>query len=118
MLNTLSSCLLLYSRVSGYRSLQRHVHVLLYLCLKRSICYCCCCRNYDGDVQSDIVAQGFGSLGMMTSVLMTPDGRVMESEAAHGEPLSPCMSFRDPTSNMKGAATYSAQDPAPISEAQ
>ena len=44
-----------------------------------------CCRNYDGDVQSDIVAQGFGSLGMMTSVLMTPDGRVMESEAAHGE---------------------------------
>ncbi|CAK0782230.1 hypothetical protein CVIRNUC_005598 [Coccomyxa viridis] len=42
------------------------------------------CKNYDGDVQSDIVAQGFGSLGMMTSVLMTPDGRVMESEAAHG----------------------------------
>ena len=51
---------------------------------------CCCCRNYDGDVQSDIVAQGFGSLGMMTSVLMTPDGKVMESEAAHGtsHPLS------------------------------
>ena len=45
---------------------------------------CLCCRNYDGDVQSDIVAQGFGSLGMMTSVLMTPDGKVMESEAAHG----------------------------------
>lgn len=41
-------------------------------------------KNYDGDVQSDIVAQGYGSLGMMTSVLITPDGRVMESEAAHG----------------------------------
>ena len=42
------------------------------------------CKNYDGDVQSDSVAQGFGSLGLMTSVLITPDGKVMESEAAHG----------------------------------
>ena len=42
------------------------------------------CKNYDGDVQSDIVAQGFGSLGLMTSVLMTPDGRTVEAEAAHG----------------------------------
>ena len=42
------------------------------------------CKNYDGDVQSDTVAQGFGSLGLMTSVLLTPDGQVMESEAAHG----------------------------------
>ncbi len=42
------------------------------------------CKNYDGDVQSDIVAQGFGSLGMMKSVLMTPDGQTVESEAAHG----------------------------------
>ena len=42
------------------------------------------CKNYDGDVQSDSVAQGFGSLGLMTSVLITPDGRTMESEAAHG----------------------------------
>ncbi len=42
------------------------------------------CKNYDGDVQSDIVAQGFGSLGLMTSVLITPDGKTMESEAAHG----------------------------------
>ena len=42
------------------------------------------CKNYDGDVQSDTVAQGFGSLGLMTSVLLTPDGKVMESEAAHG----------------------------------
>jgi len=42
------------------------------------------CKNYDGDVQSDIVAQGFGSLGMMTSVLVCPDGKTIESEAAHG----------------------------------
>ncbi len=42
------------------------------------------CKNYDGDVQSDTVAQGFGSLGMMTSQLMTPDGRIVEAEAAHG----------------------------------
>jgi isocitrate dehydrogenase len=42
------------------------------------------CKNYDGDVQSDVVAQGFGSLGLMTSVLMTPDGKILESEAAHG----------------------------------
>ncbi len=42
------------------------------------------CKNYDGDVQSDTVAQGFGSLGLMTSVLLTPDGNVMEAEAAHG----------------------------------
>ena len=42
------------------------------------------CKNYDGDVQSDQVAQGFGSLGLMTSVLMTPDGKIVESEAAHG----------------------------------
>src|SRR5436190_14199793 len=42
------------------------------------------CKNYDGDVQSDTVAQGFGSLGLMTSVLVTPDGKTMEAEAAHG----------------------------------
>jgi isocitrate dehydrogenase len=42
------------------------------------------CKNYDGDVQSDTVAQGFGSLGLMTSVLLTPDGEIMEAEAAHG----------------------------------
>jgi isocitrate dehydrogenase len=42
------------------------------------------CKNYDGDVQSDTVAQGFGSLGMMSSILMTPDGKIVESEAAHG----------------------------------
>jgi isocitrate dehydrogenase len=42
------------------------------------------CKNYDGDVMSDILAQGFGSLGMMTSELITPDGKTMESEAAHG----------------------------------
>ena len=46
--------------------------------------YIWACKNYDGDVQSDTVAQGFGSLGLMTSVLMTPDGKVVEAEAAHG----------------------------------
>src|SRR5687767_13978099 len=46
--------------------------------------YVSACKNYDGDVQSDTVAQGFGSLGLMTSVLMTPDGKVVEAEAAHG----------------------------------
>ena len=52
--------------------------------LKWSGGYVWACKNYDGDVQSDIVAQGFGSLGLMTSVLMTPDGSIVESEAAHG----------------------------------
>ncbi|WP_284177343.1 NADP-dependent isocitrate dehydrogenase [Rhabdaerophilum sp. SD176] len=52
--------------------------------LKWSGGYVWACKNYDGDVQSDVVAQGFGSLGLMTSVLMTPDGKVVEAEAAHG----------------------------------
>jgi len=52
--------------------------------LKWSGGYIWACKNYDGDVQSDTVAQGFGSLGLMTSVLMTPDGKVVEAEAAHG----------------------------------
>jgi isocitrate dehydrogenase len=52
--------------------------------LKWSGGYVWACKNYDGDVESDIVAQGFGSLGLMTSVLWTPDGKVVESEAAHG----------------------------------
>ena len=51
------------------------------MCIRDSIW---ACKNYDGDVQSDQVAQGFGSLGLMTSVLMTPDGKVVEAEAAHG----------------------------------
>src|SRR3569832_53409 len=52
--------------------------------LKWSGGYVWACKNFDGDVQSDIVAQGFGSLGLMTSVLMTPDGKTLEAEAAHG----------------------------------
>src|SRR5690606_19651996 len=52
--------------------------------LKWSGGYVWACKNYDGDVQSDIVAQGYGSLGLMTSVLMTPDGGTVEAEAAHG----------------------------------
>ena len=46
--------------------------------------YIWACKNYDGDVQSDTVAQGYGSLGLMTSVLRTPDGKIAEAEAAHG----------------------------------
>ena len=46
--------------------------------------YIWACKNYDGDVQSDTVAQGYGSLGLMTSVLLAPDGKTMEAEAAHG----------------------------------
>ena len=53
-------------------------------CLKWSGKYVWACKNYDGDVQSDTVAQGYGSLGLMTSVLMTPDGNTIEAEAAHG----------------------------------
>ena len=52
--------------------------------LKSSGGFVWACKNYDGDVQSDIVAQGYGSLGLMTSVLVTPDGKTVESEAAHG----------------------------------
>jgi isocitrate dehydrogenase len=53
-------------------------------CMKWEGGYVWACKNYDGDVQSDTVAQGFGSLGLMSSVLMTPDGRTVEAEAAHG----------------------------------
>ena len=53
-------------------------------CMKSEGGYVWACKNYDGDVQSDTVAQGFGSLGLMTSVLICPDGKTVESEAAHG----------------------------------
>jgi isocitrate dehydrogenase len=53
-------------------------------CIKSQGGFVWACKNYDGDVQSDVVAQGFGSLGLMTSSLVTPDGKIMESEAAHG----------------------------------
>jgi isocitrate dehydrogenase len=53
-------------------------------CMKWSGGFVWACKNYDGDVQSDTVAQGFGSLGLMTSTLVTPDGITMEAEAAHG----------------------------------
>merc|ERR1712019_280499 len=53
-------------------------------CLKSDGGFVWACKNYDGDVQSDIIAQGYGSLGLMTSVLMTPDGKTVEAEAAHG----------------------------------
>ena len=62
----------------------RLIDDLVAAAMKWSGGYVWACKNYDGDVQSDVVAQGFGSLGLMTSVLMTPDGKTVESEAAHG----------------------------------
>jgi hypothetical protein len=59
--------------------------------LKSSGGFVWACKNYDGDVQSDIVAQGYGSLGLMTSVLVTPDGQTVEAEAAHGRSSIPCL---------------------------
>ena len=63
---------------------QRLIDDMVASALKWSGKFVWACKNYDGDVQSDTVAQGFGSLGLMTSVLMTPDGQTVESEAAHG----------------------------------
>jgi isocitrate dehydrogenase len=62
----------------------RLIDVMVASALKWSGKFVWACKNYDGDVQSDTVAQGFGSLGLMTSVLMTPDGKTIEAEAAHG----------------------------------
>jgi isocitrate dehydrogenase len=62
----------------------RLIDDMVALALKWSGGFVWACKNYDGDVQSDTLAQGFGSLGMMTSVLMTPDGKTVETEAAHG----------------------------------
>lgn len=62
----------------------RLIDDMVAFCLKSSGGYVWACKNYDGDVQSDIVAQGFGSLGLMTSVLMSEDGKTIETEAAHG----------------------------------
>jgi isocitrate dehydrogenase len=62
----------------------RLIDDMVAFCLKSSGKFVWACKNYDGDVQSDTVAQGFGSLGLMTSVLITPDGKTMEAEAAHG----------------------------------
>ena len=62
----------------------RLIDDMVAFCLKSDGGFVWACKNYDGDVQSDIVAQGFGSLGLMTSALITPDGMTMEAEAAHG----------------------------------
>jgi isocitrate dehydrogenase len=62
----------------------RLIDDMVAFCMKSDGGFVWACKNYDGDVQSDIVAQGFGSLGLMTSALVTPDGKTMEAEAAHG----------------------------------
>jgi isocitrate dehydrogenase len=71
-------------KAAGIHYEHRLVDDMVASALKWSGGYIWACKNYDGDVQSDTVAQGFGSLGLMTSVLMTPDGQVVEAEAAHG----------------------------------
>ncbi len=71
-------------KAAGLTYEHRLIDDMVAAALKWSGGYVWACKNYDGDVQSDIVAQGFGSLGLMTSVLVTPDGKTMEAEAAHG----------------------------------
>jgi isocitrate dehydrogenase len=71
-------------KAAGITYEHRLIDDMVAAALKWSGGYVWACKNYDGDVQSDTVAQGFGSLGLMTSVLMTPDGRIVEAEAAHG----------------------------------
>ncbi len=71
-------------KAAGLTYEHRLIDDMVAAALKWSGGYVWACKNYDGDVQSDTVAQGFGSLGLMTSVLMTPDGKTVEAEAAHG----------------------------------
>src|SRR5450432_417241 len=71
-------------KAAGLTYEHRLIDDMVAACLKWSGAYVWACKNYDGDVQSDTVAQGFGSLGLMTSVLLSPDGNTVESEAAHG----------------------------------
>jgi len=73
-------------KFAGKKTVYEHrlIDDMVAAALKWSGGYVWACKNYDGDVQSDTVAQGFGSLGLMTSVLLTPDGKTMEAEAAHG----------------------------------
>ncbi|WP_128253916.1 NADP-dependent isocitrate dehydrogenase [Falsirhodobacter deserti] len=71
-------------KAAGIHYEHRLIDDMVASAMKWSGGYVWACKNYDGDVQSDTVAQGFGSLGLMTSVLMTPDGKTVEAEAAHG----------------------------------
>ncbi len=71
-------------KAAGIHYEHRLIDDMVASAMKWSGGYVWACKNYDGDVQSDTVAQGFGSLGLMTSVLMSPDGKVVEAEAAHG----------------------------------
>ncbi|HEX7970282.1 MAG TPA: isocitrate/isopropylmalate family dehydrogenase, partial [Stellaceae bacterium] len=71
-------------KAAGVTYEHRLIDDMVAAALKWSGAFVWACKNYDGDVQSDVVAQGFGSLGLMTSVLLTPDGKTVEAEAAHG----------------------------------
>ncbi len=70
--------------VAGLSYEHRLIDDMVAYAIKSEGGYVWACKNYDGDVQSDVVAQGFGSLGLMTSILLTPDGKTVETEAAHG----------------------------------
>ena len=89
----LTSCSIFKKRTAGYEAEfkklgiwyeHRLIDDMVAQGLKSSGGFVWACKNYDGDVQSDVVAQGYGSLGLMTSVLICPDGKTIESEAAHG----------------------------------
>ena len=71
-------------KAAGISYEHRLIDDMVAYCIKSSGGFVWACKNYDGDVQSDIVAQGYGSLGLMTSVLVSPDGKTIEAEAAHG----------------------------------
>jgi len=71
-------------QAAGIEYEHRLIDDMVAYCMKSEGGFIWACKNYDGDVQSDSIAQGFGSLGLMTSVLITPDGKTIESEAAHG----------------------------------
>ena len=102
LLSSASPCILQTCQYREYKTLfeqagiyyqHRLIDDMVAQAIKSSGGFVWATKNYDGDVQSDILAQGFGSLGMMTSELITPDGKIIESEAAHGKPIpqTPCM---------------------------
>src|ERR1700749_1845721 len=93
---------------SGLPYEHRLIDDMVAACLKWEGGYVWACKNYDGDVQSDTVAQGYGSLGLMTSVLMTADGKTVEAEAAHGTVTRPFRPYQqgNPTSTNPVASIF------------
>ena len=95
-------------KAAGLTYEHRLIDDMVAAALKWSGGYVWACKNYDGDVQSDTVAQGYGSLGLMTSVLMSPDGRTIEAEAAHGTVTRHYRQFQrgEPTSTNSIASIF------------